>query len=90
MPAPTGGFVTARGAQLHYVDWGGGGPPLLLLHGLQDCTGNWEHIAKELARTHHVYALDSRGHGDSEHVPGHYQFENYVGEVGDGALLLRG
>lgn len=88
MTTPTDGFVTARGARLHYADWGGDGPPLLLLHGLQDCTGNWEHIAPELTNTHHVYALDSRGHGDSEHVPGHYQFDNYVGEVGEAIEAL--
>ena len=82
-PQPTSQFVTARGARLHYVDWGGNGSPVMLLHGLQDCTGNWDHIASALSQRHRVYALDSRGHGDSERTPGHYHFEDYVGEVGE-------
>jgi len=87
-PQPRDRFVTARGARLHYVDWGpapipGGGRDVVLLHGLRDTARNWDPIAAALRGRYHVHALDSRGHGDSEWVPGRYQFQNYVGELGD-------
>ncbi len=43
----------------------GAGAPLLILHGLFGSARNWEAIAKRLAETHHVYALDLRNHGNS-------------------------
>ena len=49
-PRPASHFVMARGARLHYVDWGGEGSPVMLLHGLQDCTGNWDHITAALSQ----------------------------------------
>ncbi|MEV6348353.1 alpha/beta fold hydrolase [Actinoplanes sp. NPDC051851] len=49
-------------------------PPLVLLHGLGDDGAEWEPLLPELARAHHVHALDLRGHGDSPH-PGDYSFE---------------
>src|SRR5437899_2020931 len=30
------GFVTVNGARLNYLDWGGTGPNLILIHGLGD------------------------------------------------------
>ncbi|WP_239096468.1 alpha/beta hydrolase [Streptomyces sp. SID11385] len=54
----------------HY-DWGGDGPPLVLLHGLAGYAGEWEAVAVRLrARGHRVVAMDLRGHGDSERKPG--------------------
>ena len=29
-------FVTVNGVRLHYLDWGGSGEPLVLIHGLGD------------------------------------------------------
>ena len=30
------GFVTANGIRINYLDWGGSGPTLILIHGLGD------------------------------------------------------
>ena len=30
------GFVTANGVRLNYLDWGGSGPALILIHGIFD------------------------------------------------------
>lgn len=49
---------------LSYNDFGAG-PPILILHGLFGSGRNWSAIAKQLADTHHVYALDLRNHGNS-------------------------
>jgi pimeloyl-ACP methyl ester carboxylesterase len=55
---------------LHYLDWGTAGlPPLVCLHGITQTAHSWDEVAPALARTHHVRALDQRGHGDSTWAP---------------------
>jgi pimeloyl-ACP methyl ester carboxylesterase len=51
------------GGPVHYVDWGGTGSPLLLVHGLSGSTTNWAAVAPKLAERHRVYAIDFIGHG---------------------------
>jgi pimeloyl-ACP methyl ester carboxylesterase len=48
---------------VHYVDHGGDGPPMVLLHGLGGSHLNWLAVAPGLARTNRVYALDLAGFG---------------------------
>jgi pimeloyl-ACP methyl ester carboxylesterase len=48
---------------VHYADYGGSGPPLLLIHGLAGSYLNWMSVADRLAITHRVWALDLRGFG---------------------------
>ena len=83
MPAPpTSHTVNAHGLRLHYLDWGNDDlPPMLLLHGLQDCAGLWRSFAEGVRDSYHVVALDHRGHGDSPGATS-YALEDYVREVG--------
>jgi esterase len=46
-------------------EFGGAGPPVLVLHGLLGSARNWTGAAKALAETHRVFALDLRNHGRS-------------------------
>jgi len=64
--APKDGFVEANGIRLHYVEWGGDAPPVELLHATGFLARLWEPIAVQLSARFHVYALDARGHGDSD------------------------
>ena len=57
------------GLSLNLVDWGGAGPPLLLLHGYGHGAHLWDTFIPELIPHYHVLALDSRGHGRSDHDP---------------------
>lgn len=41
----------------------------MLVHGLGGAAGNWRLIAPDLARDHHVIALDLPGHGSSTALP---------------------
>lgn len=50
-------------------DFGGEGPPALLLHGLAGHAGEWAQTAGWLTERHRVLALDARGHGRSERAP---------------------
>jgi len=58
---------TVKGLTLHLLDWGGEGrTPLLLLHGFTGHAHAWDTLSIALQPHFHVYALDQRGHGDSD------------------------
>jgi pimeloyl-ACP methyl ester carboxylesterase len=60
-------YVVSAGLRLHVLDWGGGGlAPLLLLHGFTGHAHAWDTLSIALQPHFHVYALDARGHGDSD------------------------
>jgi pimeloyl-ACP methyl ester carboxylesterase len=62
--------VTVGDLTLHYLDWGTARlPSLVCLHGITQTAHSWDEVAPALARTHHVRALDQRGHGDSTWAP---------------------
>jgi pimeloyl-ACP methyl ester carboxylesterase len=54
-----------NGARVNYVEMGEG-PPVILIHGLSGCWQNWLENIPQLARKHHVVALDLAGFGESE------------------------
>lgn len=58
--------VTANGVRLELLDWGGSGPPLVLIHGLGDSPHIWDDLAPLLAADFHVLAYGRRGHAGSE------------------------
>jgi esterase len=55
--------------RFHYLDWGGGGPPLLFLHGGGLNAHTWDVVCVMLRDRYRCVALDQRGHGDSEWSP---------------------
>src|SRR5215813_7562935 len=63
---PADRYVVVSGLRLHCLDWGGDGPPLLLLHGFTGHAHAWDTLAIALQPHFHVYALDQRGHGESD------------------------
>lgn len=59
--------LVVKGLRLHLLDWGGEGrTPLLLLHGFTGAAHAWDTLSIALQPHFHVYALDQRGHGDSD------------------------
>lgn len=80
---PKSRTVTANGINLHYLDWGTEGqPPLVLLHGLRGHANVWADVAESLCADYHVYALDQRGRGDTDHAPGgDYSTEAFVADL---------
>src|SRR5688500_3623475 len=62
------GFITVqRGVRLHYLDFGGCGPPLLLLPGIGNTAHAYDDFASGLTDRYHVYAITRRGFGESSH-----------------------
>jgi esterase len=56
-----------RTLRFHFLEWGKpDAPPILLLHGGNQSAHSWDLVSLHLADRYHVFALDQRGHGDSE------------------------
>lgn len=68
---PISHFFYSHRLKLQFWDWGTEGKPtLILVHGGLDHARNWDWVARDLCRDYHVYALDLRGHGNSQQAPG--------------------
>ncbi|MFV2000781.1 MAG: alpha/beta fold hydrolase [Acidimicrobiia bacterium] len=66
-PAARHGYTTGSADnRLHYLDFGGTGPALILMHGVTGHAWNWYEVASQLNDRRHVYALDFRGYGESQ------------------------
>jgi pimeloyl-ACP methyl ester carboxylesterase len=58
------------GMRLHYLEWGmAGKPPIVFLHGGGLNAHTWDAVCADLSSDYHCYAVDLRGHGDSEWSP---------------------
>jgi pimeloyl-ACP methyl ester carboxylesterase len=69
------------GARLCAADYGGAGPPVLLLHGLAGHAREWDSTAAWLARSHRVVAVEARAHGRSERSPGDVTPEAFAADA---------
>lgn len=64
---PTHRQFIAGDMRFHYVEWGSSAnPPILFLHGGNQTCRTWDVACANLSQDHHCFALDQRGHGDSE------------------------
>ncbi len=60
------GYVSVRGVRLHYLDWGGSGPPLVFLAGFGNTPHFFDSVAHRLSDRFRVLGLTRRGHGRSD------------------------
>ncbi len=83
-------FTGAAGNRLVADVFGDAGQPVLLLHGGGQTRHAWGRTAEHLARAGALaYALDQRGHGDSEWVAdGHYGFTDFGADAAAVARTL--
>jgi pimeloyl-ACP methyl ester carboxylesterase len=94
---PVDRHFSVNGLKLHALDWGGEGrTPLLLLHGFTGHAHAWDTLAIALQPHFHVYALDQRGHGDSDPadvynpVVAFDDIAGVIGQLGLTSLVLVG
>jgi pimeloyl-ACP methyl ester carboxylesterase/catechol 2,3-dioxygenase-like lactoylglutathione lyase family enzyme len=80
-PTPASGFVAANGVRLHYLDYGGEGPPAVLHHATGFHAWVWTPIAEALSTRYRVFAVDARGHGDSEKPADGYRWETFISDL---------
>lgn len=84
---------TAQGL-IHWKDYGGTGPLIVLVHGLGGATPNWDAIGPPLSELGHTVALDLPGFGlsppgDDWELETHAAaIEAFVSEFGDNPVLI--
>ncbi|HEY9403079.1 MAG TPA: alpha/beta hydrolase [Pyrinomonadaceae bacterium] len=70
------------GVRLRYVEQGDTtGHAVILLHGYTDSSFSFSRVLPLLDASRHVYALDLRGHGDSERPSGGYELREFADDV---------
>jgi len=78
-------FADARlstGVRLHYAERGERhGNPVVLLHGLTDSWFSFSRVLPLLSSRHRAWALDQRGHGDSDRPSGGYSPADLAADV---------
>ncbi|MAZ59742.1 MAG: hypothetical protein CL753_04730 [Chloroflexi bacterium] len=68
-------WVNIDGLNVHYLDWSGGGSPLLALHGMASSAYWYERVANHLSEYHRIIAPDQRGHGQTAQASTGYDWE---------------
>ena len=84
--SPKDKYLIINGLQLHYLEWteelGTKGECIVLLHGITGHAHLWDFSVSELDDYYHVFALDLRGHGDSQWSdPPAYHSQDYVSDL---------
>jgi pimeloyl-ACP methyl ester carboxylesterase len=82
--SPRDRVIEANRLRHHLLEWGDAGPVVLLLHGFLEHAHAWDLVAPALADAgFHAFALDLRGHGDSEWIGagGYYHFADYTADL---------
>jgi pimeloyl-ACP methyl ester carboxylesterase len=70
------------GVRLHYAEQGKAvGQPIIFLHGYTDSWFSFSRVLPLFDANYHVYALDLRGHGNSERPANGYDVNNFAADV---------
>ncbi len=78
----TAGFVTVGpNVQIHYLDYGGLGAPVVFLAGLGNTAHAFDDFAPRLTDKFHVVALTRRGFGESSHPSSGYDTPRLVEDI---------
>jgi N-formylmaleamate deformylase len=75
------GFVDSDGVRIHYLEYGTGGPDVLLIPGLSCPAVTYETVSVALADEFHVVCIDLRGRGLSDVPADGYTLPDYAADV---------
>ncbi|HET6576983.1 MAG TPA: alpha/beta hydrolase [Gemmatimonadales bacterium] len=73
--------AVAPDVRLEVLDWGGQGPPLVFLSGLQDVAHGFDDFAPQFTDRHHVLAITRRGYGASSRPRSGYDLATRVADL---------
>ncbi len=79
--------VEHDGRTIGALDWGGDGPPLVLLHPNGFCAGVFDPLAQRVRADYRTVGIDLRGHGTSD-APTTYEDCGFVAAAGDVVAVL--
>jgi N-formylmaleamate deformylase len=75
------GYVETNGVRLHYLEYGDGGPAIVVLPGITSPAITWEFVAEQLAGEARLLILDIRGRGLSDAPESGYAVTDYVADA---------
>jgi len=82
--------IAANGVELRCLDWGGGGEPVVFLHGGNQTAHAWDLVCLQLRGRYRCLALDLRGHGESSFPDdGRWQMRVQARDVSELIAALR-
>ncbi len=82
-------FIQLNHLRFHYLEWGeASAPPLVLLHGITSSAHGWDKFAAAMQDRFHIFALDQRGHGETEWASD-YSIERFVQDTDEFARALK-
>lgn len=71
----------APDVRLEVLDWGGNGPPLVFLSGLQDVAHGFDDFAPRFTDSYHVLGITRRGYGASSQPASGYDVASRVADL---------
>ena len=74
-------WADVRSLRMRYLDWGGGGDPVLALHGLASSAHWYDLLAPELRERFRIIAPDQRGHGRTTQAPDGYDWPSVAADA---------
>ena len=75
-------YVQVNNINLHYLEYEDNGMPMLLMHGLTaNAYAFGGLVAAGLGRHHHLYSVDLRGRGLSDHPAFQYSMEDHADDI---------
>ena len=74
-------FIKVNGLTLHYLDYGGDGPLIILTHGLTVNAWTLDPLARRLSPRWHVLVVDLRGRGLSDKPATGYTLPDIAGDI---------
>ena len=81
-PLRFGEVQLSTGVRLHYAEQGDpAGEPVILLHGYSDSWYSWSRVLPLFPTSWQVYALDQRGHGESDQPAAGYGMRDLAADV---------
>ena len=80
-PEPPEGWLKTGDLNMHYLDWGGTGKPVLALHGMASSCHWYDLVIPHLKDSLRIIALDQRAHGKTDQPSTGYDWPTLARDV---------
>ena len=78
---PRGKWLKSGDLNMHYLDWGGFGKPVVVLHGAASSCHWYDLVIPHISDSLRVIALDQRAHGKTDQPSTGYDWHTLAGDV---------
>ena len=79
---PTTNDITlSNGLGMRYYEWAGNGPNLVFIHPSGGYGRMWDFVARRLNGEYRIFAVDTRGHGDTDRPDSSYSAEEIAEDI---------